>query len=283
MAEEKLRISYSKANCFMRCRKEYFWHYTEGLSPKAKSWPLKLGDITHQLLHGHDKNEIDLEFIQDLNKVTAFATESYPDEEEDQLLELSMQASRLCSGYLHEHKDSELKMIPGETFLEHDMGNYILVGIPDGWARPVDGKLFRLERKTGARIDNHYLSGLKGGLQAAIYDYLTEQLFQEKLHGTIYDMLIKTKEPKFPRSFAKCDRVSIELMLQTIDGVYRDIMAGDYYPSTACFRYNSECPYRVLCAFDSPGTREAHFTCRKEVDDQNTEVNGESNEQANNN
>ena len=279
MENEKLRLSYSKTNCFMRCRQEYFWHYTEGLSPKAKSWPLKLGDITHQLLHGHDKNELDLEFIQDLNKVMGLATESYPEEEEDTLLELAMQASRLCTGYLHEHKDAELTMIPGETFLEKDMGDFTLVGIPDGWARPADGKLFRLERKTGAKIDHHYLSGLKGGLQAAIYDYLTEQLFQETLHGTIYDMLIKTKEPKFPRAFAKCDRVSIALMLRTLDGVYRDIMAGDYYPSTACFRYNSECPYRVLCAFDSPGNRKAHFTRREEVNKPQPIEDGESNDQ----
>lgn len=278
METEKLRLSYSKANCFMRCRQEYNWHYVEGLSPKAKSWPLKVGDIVHQLLHGYDKQEITLEFIQDYQSVINFIKKSYPDEEEDSVLELAAQSSRLCTGYINEHKDAELKTIPGETYLEYDMGNYILVGIPDGWARPSDGKLFRLERKTGSRLDQHYLSGLKGGLQAAIYDFLTEQLFQEKLHGTIYDMLIKTKEPKFPRSFATIDRVSIELMLRTMEGVYRDIMAGDYYPSTACFRYNSECAYRVLCAFDSPGTREAHFTKRKEVDEQEESENGESNE-----
>ena len=279
MNDEKLRLSYSKVNCFMRCRQEYTWHYVEGLTPKAKSWPLKLGSVVHQLLHSHDKQALSLDDIQDYTKVLELIKPEYPDESEDDMIELVAQASRLCAGYLHEHKDSDLKLIPGETFLEHDMGNFVLVGIPDGWARPADGKLFRLERKTGSRIDQHYLSGLKGGLQAAIYDYLTEQLFQEQLHGTIYDMLIKTKEPKFPRSFAKCDRISISLMLRTLEGVYRDITAGDFYPSTACFRYNSECSYRVLCAFDSPSTREAHFTKRKEeASEAEPTENGESNE-----
>ena len=195
--------------------------------------------------------------------------ESYPDEEEDDLLNLVSQASTLCSGYIFKHADSDLKIIPGETMLEVDMKDYILVGIVDGWARPPDNKLFRLERKTGARLDHHYLAGLRGGLQGAIYDYLTESLFQEKINGTIYDMLIKTKEPQFPRNFAKCDRTSIELMLKTLDGVVRDIGRGDFYPSTDCFRYNSECAYRKLCAFDSPGARSAFFTRRKEGEENN--------------
>jgi hypothetical protein len=262
---EKLKISYSKANTFLRCRKEYEWKYVEGLYAKGKSYPLKLGDIVHQLLHGFDKNELTLEDIQDYEKVIDIIKASYPDEEEDDLLQLTSQASALCAGYLHEHKDSDLTIIPGETMLEIDMGDYILVGIIDGWARPPDEKLFRLERKTSSRIDNYYLAGLRGGLQGAIYDHLTESLFQEKINGTIYDMLIKTKEPKFPRNFAKCDRTSMSLMLKTLEGVVRDINRGDFYPSTDCFRYNSECAYRKLCAFDSPGAREAFYTRRKEV------------------
>ena len=262
---EKIRLSYSKANVVLRCGQEYIWKYEEGLSPIGKSYPLRLGSITHTLLHGYDKNEIDLEFIQDYEKVFELAKKEFPEEENDDLLKLTDQASGLCSGYIDEHKDSDIKIIPGETMLELETENYTLVGYIDGWARPSDGKLFRLERKTTAKIDNYYLNGLRGGLQGAIYDFMTEKLFKEKLHGTIYDMLVKTKEPKFPRQFTKCDRTSIALMQQCLEGVVRDIHSRNLYPNPgSCFRYNSECPYRVLCTYDSPGARENFFTKRKE-------------------
>ena len=265
---EKLKLSYSKSKTLLSCGREYELKYEEGLSPKegGKSYPLKLGDIVHQLLHGYDKNELGFQEIKDYNKVIPIILESYPDEEEDALLELTAQASALSAGYLHEHEGDDLKIIPGETMLEVDMGDFILVGIIDGWARPPDNKLFRLERKTAARMDNFYLGGLRSGLQGAIYDYMTEKLFQEKLHGTIYDMLIKTKTPSFPRKFATIDRIAIELMLKTLDGVFKTIKRGDFYPNVNnCFRYNSECPYRKICAFDSPSVRESFFTRRKEV------------------
>ena len=271
---EKLRLSFSKAKTFSRCGQEYIWKYIEKLTPKEKSFPLKLGDITHHLLHENDKGELSLEDIQDYKVVSDIALERYPDDEEDTVLSLTSQASTLCSGYLNEHAGSDIKIIPGESLLEVEMDDCTLIGIIDGWARPPDGKLFRLERKTAARIDNNYLGGLKGGLQGAIYDYITEQLFQEKLHGTIYDMLVKTKVPKFPRTFAKCDRTSIKLMQQYIKGVVKDIKAGDFYPNPdSCFRYNSTCPYRVLCTFDSPSARESFFTKRKEVHDTQDVVN----------
>ena len=264
MTEEKLRLSYSKAQKFKQCRREYDFYYNEGLIPREKAWPLKLGDVVHFVLHMHDKNEIQLEQIQDYNHLLPIIQERYPDEEPDPLLQLVSEASSLCTGYLHEHTNSPWRIIPGETMLQHDMGNFVLVGIVDGWARPDDGKLFRLERKTAKKIDNNYLSGLRGGFQGAIYDFLTEKLFNEKLHGTLYDMLVKTKEPKFPRQPAMIDRTSIELALLTLEGVYRDIQRGDFYPSTECFRYNSTCAYRVLCAHDSPSARESFFTRRKE-------------------
>lgn len=271
MTEEKLRLSYSKAQKFKHCRREYDFYYNEGLIPREKAWPLKLGDVVHFILHMHDKNEIQLEEIQDYNHLMPIIQERYPDEEPDPLLQLVSEASSLCTGYIYEHKDSDLKIIPGESMLQVDMGDYDLVAIIDAWARPHDNKLFRLERKSTKRLDQYFLSGLRSGFQGAIYDYVTERLFEEELHGTIYDMLVKTKEPKFPRQFTKIDRTSIELALQTLDGVYRDIKRGDFYPSTECFRYNSTCAYRVLCAHDSPSARESFFTRRKE-DDAETNV-----------
>jgi len=262
---DKLRLSYSKVNTIRRCGQEYIWKYEEGLIPKEKSYPLKLGDIVHHILHMHDQKEIDVDWVQDFEQVFEMVNERYPDEEPDELLKLTEQSITLCTGYLYAHKDDTVTIIPGETMLEIEYDDYILLGIPDGWARPEDGKLFRLERKTSAKIDNYYLNGLKGGLQGAIYDHITETLFKEPLQGTIYDMLVKTKEPKFPRTFTKCDRTSISLMKRCLEGVVKDIKERNLYPDpNSCFRYNSECPYRVLCTFDSQAARDNFFTKRKE-------------------
>lgn len=277
MTEEKLRLSYSKANTVRRCGQEYIWKYDEGLIPKQKAFPLKLGDIVHFLLHGYDKNELTVDDIQDYKKVFNITKEKYPDDEEDVLLDITSQASTLCSGYLDRYKQDDLKIIAGETMLEVDVGDYILVGIVDAWARPEQNKLWRLERKTAARMDANYLNGFKSGLQGAIYDFLSEALFKEKLQGTIYDLIIKTKIPKYERAYTKCNRTSIDLMLKCLDGVAKDIRNRNLYPDpSACFRYNSECPYRVLCTFDSPTARESFFTKRKEEDAEQSSETGET-------
>jgi CRISPR/Cas system-associated exonuclease Cas4 (RecB family) len=265
-SDNKLKLSFTKVSTFLNCRQKYAWEYIENLTTKDKSRALKIGDIVHQLLHLYLLKELDLEAIQDLNKVLDVVKASYTTEDDLLALEIASESSILVSGYLHEFANDPLDLLPGETILETDMGDYILTGRVDAWARSNDDqKLWRIEYKTTAKTDSHYLQGLKSGLQGAIYDFLSETLFKEELAGTIYNLIVKTKIPKYQRAFTRCNRSAIERMLKTVDGVYRDIQRNDLYPSSKCYSYASECPYKVLCEFDSPGTREAFFTRRKEV------------------
>jgi hypothetical protein len=236
--------------------------YIENLSPKEKAIPLQIGDIVHQLLLKLIINELtpgDLEHLDEL------VTKLYPENSEEVSLDIAIQAGQLINGYLHKYEDDPLTFIPGETILETDIGCCILTGRVDAWARPQDGRLWRVEHKTTGKMDSFYLKGLKGGLQGAIYDFLTEKLFDEPLTGTIYNLLVKTQIPQYHRAYTKCNKFAIERMLKTVEGVVRDIERGDFYPSSLCFGYNKECDFKLLCEYDSPSTRESFYQIRKEV------------------
>jgi len=261
MSGDKLKLSHTKIQTWMHCRQKYVWIYHENLAPLTKSHALKLGDIVHQLLHFWAAKEWSLEDIQDYNKVKNLVQEVYQNDDEDYCLRCASEASTLVSGWINAYgNDPVYHLIPGETTLEHDMGQYILTGRTDAWARDESDLLWRVEYKTAARIDKNYLSGLTTGLQGSIYDYLTETLFNETLQGTMYNMLIKTKIPKFERAMTRCNRKAIDRMLEAVEGTYRSIQRGDFYKSARCYSYGNECPYKVLCEHDSPGARKAFFT-----------------------
>jgi len=273
---EKLKISYTRASTFLHCRQKYHWEYIENLTPIKKSRPLKVGGLVHSLLHTKLVKPHITQF--DVNFTMDAARTDYPGDDEGELASVALEATILVNGYLEKYKDDPLTVVPGETMLEADMGEYTLIGRSDAYARTEDTKLWRMEHKTMSRLDSNYLQGLKSGLQGGIYDYLTERLFNEEVSGTIYNLIVKTKIPNYHRSFTKCDRGAIQRMLQTIHGVHRDIQRGDFYPSSKCYSFASVCPFKVLCEFDSPGAREAFFTRRKEVTDDTELKDGDSTE-----
>ena len=260
---DKLRLSNTKISIWQSCHKKYEWCYVHNLMPKAKAEPLQVGDVVHKLHHLWVLGKLTPSTIETLND---WVVKLYPEDTEEQALEVAAQAANLMKGYLNKYaEDDPLKFIPGETLIEVEFDNYILNGRVDCWVRPADGRLWRVEHKTASKMDSHYLQGLKGGLQGAIYDYLTEQTFKEKVSGTIYNLLIKTQIPQYLRAYAMCDRSAIDRMLKTVEGVYKEIMRGDYYPSSRCYGFNRECEYKMLCDNDNPRVREAFYQERKEV------------------
>ena len=259
---EKLRVSQSRVNTFLSCRVEHRWIYEVGLVPKVKAQPLQIGDIVHRLLHLYYDGRLTAEFTLNLED---FVKDLYPDNIDGEALDVAYEALALLKGYLAKYEeDDPLSIVPGETTLETDMGDYILTGKVDAWARLQDGRLWRVEHKTTAKLDSYYLDGLKGGLQGGIYDFLTESLFEEKLSGTIYNLLVKTKIPQYKRAYTSINRKVIERALMTVEGVVRDIQNGDVYPSSRCFSYNRVCDYKHLCDYDSPEVRENFYTKIKE-------------------
>lgn len=266
---EKLILRSSKVNTFLRCRKRYYWEYVENLSPKDVSMPLQIGSVVHHLLHKFYSGELTPEMISNLQE---YVHSIYP-ESPDMGETVATEAAILVGGYIHRWKDDNIKVISSEVIVEVDMGEYIMKGRVDGIARSIDdSRLWRLEHKTSKRMDSSYLSGLKGGLQGSMYDFLLENLFKEPIAGTIYNILVKTKVPQYDRAFSPRDMGMRKRMFETLENVAKDIKSGNFYPSCNCFDYGRPCEFKPLCDNEDEATKKAFYIQREYSLDNREEV-----------
>lgn len=257
---DKIRLSSSKIETFLSCRNLYKWIYHEGLAPKDKSMPLQVGDFTHRLLHKYRTGKLTPELIQDL---PALIKEAAPENTEDLTFDVAEQAANLVLGYIQRYSnDQTLTFIASEIHLEVEEPDFYLYARVDGLGRTQEGGLWRVETKTTSRLDSAFLSGLKNSLQTGINHYLLKEVMKEKIKGTIFELLVKTKIPQYERSPIPFSQRIVDQCLETARGVSRSIQRGDFYPSMRCFSYNRECEYRHLCNFDSPEVRENFYTRR---------------------
>ena len=259
---EKLRLSNSKVGTFLHCRRAYYWSYVEGLTSKAKAIPLQVGDIVHQLLHKEFEGSLRMEDFQNLDFLVK---DLYPGNDPNINLNVALQAATLVKGYLEKYTLDNIKIISSETHLQWEGPDYFIYGKIDGLCRTQDERLWRLERKTAGKMDTAYLNGLRTGRQAGIYHFLLDQLLEEKIYGTIYDILVKTKVPQYARVPTLTPKKLIERCLETLEGVYKDIKAGNFYPSNDCYTYSRECDYLSLCNHDSPEVRETFYDKKLKV------------------
>jgi len=260
---EKLKLSYSKINTFLNCRMKYHWIYNERLYPKAKAYPLKLGIIVHRMLHLWQIDKLTKEHI---DNIVRDITNTYPETEPAEIQSLAFEATTLVRGYVEKYEESDpLKVVSSEMILELEREDYVLYTRLDGIVRSQDDRLWRWEHKTTKQMNSAYLTGLKGGLQAGIAYIVVANTLPEKVSGTVYNLLVKTKVPQYYRNFVTAERLLVDRTERCITGVVKDIKQGDFYPSLACYTYNSECPYLKLCQQDTPMTREAFFVKREDV------------------
>lgn len=263
----KIRFSHSKLSTWLHCHLRYKYYYLDRLQPKKKADNLQIGIIVHELLDHWNQGKLTAAHLTDLEE---HVQELCPFNESGESLTIAREAARLVVGYVRQYEHDPLKIVSSEAHVQCEEEDYYLYGRLDGLARTADDRLWRLEYKTAKRMDNYYLNGLKAGLQGAIYDYLVEKNFKEKLSGTIYSMLIKTTVPQFPRAFSTINRPGIKRMHETCQGVLRDIQRGDFYPSSGCLNYGRDCDYKVLCDNPTEENKQAFFTIRPP--DQEVEV-----------
>lgn len=254
---DKIKLTHNKVSKFLFCRQAYNYYYNERLVPKGKSTALQVGDIIHQMMHLRYKGELTTDFLAN---IFDYIQSLYPLNDAEQTYTVTNQALTLMQGYMERWGVDNWNIVSSEMWMEVDCGLFILRGKADGFIRAEDNKLWRHEYKTAGKMDSAYLGGLKGGLQGAIYDFLAESTLNEKIAGTLYDLLVKTKVPQYVRAYAGINRAAIDRMHKTVEGVHRDIVNHDYYPSSQCFIYNGVCEYKVLCDFDSLESRQSFFT-----------------------
>lgn len=266
--KDTLRLSYSKTETFLGCRKRYWWIYHEDLTPTGKGKPLQVGDIVHRLRDVFYQGKLTKEHILNLKQTVK---DLFPENSEAQSDEVAFEGGILFKGYLDKLYEQDIKVMHPELVLETKMVEpvtktpFILYSRLDGVCQTPDGRVWRDELKTTGKIDYLYLKGLREGLQTGIALWLADELMDEKLAGTMFNLVIKTKVPDAKRMPAPRQEWVVENAKKTVYGVVRSINRGDFYPTQSeCIGWNRECDYLKLCSNDTPATREAHYQSRTE-------------------
>jgi hypothetical protein len=244
----QLRLSFSGAQTWLTCRQKWYWNYDQNIKRKETSRALQVGGIVHELLH---KFYIQEDLPTDLE---AYIQQEHPENQGPESAMVAKEALTLVLGYLNQYSNDPLTVISSEMKIEvpreePESGQiYNIYVIIDSVVRTQDQRLWRMEHKTTARMDNYYLSGLRAGLQGGIYHYCLNKTMPEPVVGTIYNMLVKTKIPQYARMPVLMESKLAERAIQTFDGVARQIFLGDIFPDAgSCFSFNRECQYLPLC------------------------------------
>lgn len=255
-----LRLSPTKINQFNKCHKAYYWNYKCNLRLKQVARQLQVGGVVHDLSHWYQTGELSPEHIINL---VEFVKQKYKDQ--INAIDIALEAAHLFRGFMNEYADEKLTFISSELPLSYIIEEWDveMYGKPDAWARTEDGRLWKYETKTTSKFDSTYLNGLKKGLQSAFYDYLSEKLMNEKIHGTIYNLIVKTKIPQYHRAFSQKKQNMIDRMLACVEGTAAEIVQCEktkkWYPSCTCLYYNRECDYQMLCEHDSKRVRDEFY------------------------
>jgi len=257
----KIQLSTSRIQTYLHCPKAYDWCYNKNLVPKKTTTALQIGSVVHELLQVFNEGKLDQEFIDHL---PSWVETQYPLIEKEEALNVAAEAANLVLGYLRQYKGDEYEVVSPEVHLELDRGDYILYTRLDNLCRSGDGRLWRGEYKTTSRMDSAYLSGLKGGLQAGIAYLIQKEVMPERVHGTVYSILVKTKVPQYGRMLVPAEKTLLKMTEACVAGVVGCIKDAKFHPSMSCFYYNRECEYLQLCKNDSQMTREAFFEERKD-------------------
>lgn len=261
---KKVRLSNSRVDCYHHCHKKYFWTYIEGYYPVGPpSNPLQIGGILHELKDRWIAKKMPEKLTADW--LVDLINGEYPGNPIDTTREVGFTALGLFNAFLMKEEQMPLQYVSSETIMELECKDYILYTRVDGLARTQDGRLWREETKTTSKMDSAYLSGLKGGLQAGIAYKVMKGTLPEKVAGTIYTILVKTKVPQCERTMIGAEKFLLKMTEDCLKGAIDGIKAERWDPSMKCYPYNRECEYRILCKGATPGIIK-NFYARKEDD-----------------
>uniref|UniRef100_A0A6M3KF08 Putative PD-(D/E)XK nuclease superfamily protein n=1 Tax=viral metagenome TaxID=1070528 RepID=A0A6M3KF08_9ZZZZ len=259
----KLRLSASRCAVYAHCPAKYAWTYQEQLTPKGKARPLVIGSLIHRLVHQQTIGKLpSLKKLQNYDEVV---TKHFPEVQGQEAVSIASEAITLFNGYVHEYESDPLETVSSEMHLEKDMGDYLLYARVDSLRRTQDKRMWRGELKTTSRLDSLYLQGLKGGMQAGISYILLRDSVPEKVYGTVYDLIVKTKTPQYHRSPVLAEHHLSDLTERMLKGVYEGIKNERFHPSMQCISYNRQCDYMPLCRQDSKRVREAFYEHRPDT------------------
>lgn len=261
----KLRLSASRCGVYTSCPKKYYWTYIEHLkvkSPEGKR-NLYIGALVHRLKHQYNIGKLNLTALGQYDQVVK---KVFPEIMNDQeAFSIAQEALTLFDGFIRAFANDPIEVVSSEVHLELDRGPYLLYTRVDELNRTQDGRLWRGEHKTTARTDNAYLKGLKRGIQAGIADIVLEAVMPERVYGTLYNLLVKTKVPQYYRSPILTEKSLRTMTESMLEHVYTGITQERWGCSMNCFPYNRECEFLPLCKHDDPAIRKAFYEYRPDT------------------
>ncbi len=251
---------FTTIDTFQTCRRKYYWFAVRHLQTKTKSNALLFGGAIHDALDTHygEKN---------MPKAIANFKETYKDREGDDLRTVA-NGVKLLEHYavVYEKEPFEVLGKP-ETGFVYPIGEIMYGGrmdLPVRW----DGPIWIVEHKTASVIRAAYFRQFDLEKQVTGYILAAEAFTGEKVMGCLINALEPWKELKRPTAKSKKPEdhfvrypVTRSQMLKdrfklNVQRLVRDILwcekNNEFYEAEkkeACFYYNYDCPYKMLCQF----------------------------------
>lgn len=238
----------SSINMFLKCPKQYEFRHIQGLvlPPKAA---LTLGGAVDTAVTKNLKQKIesktDLAVDDVLDVFSSDFDKRAPDTnwDEDDAGKQKDLGVKMLKVY---HSQAAPKIQPvtvQESFrLETDSG-YALGGTMD----VVDEN--DLIRDTKTSKSAYAEDAVSDSLQAAMYDFAFEAIRKKKARGFTFDVVTKTKEPKYVMCTGTVSAAQRERLFESVSIMHKQIQRGEfqYAPEGAWWCSKSWCGYWHLC------------------------------------
>jgi len=258
MASERI-WDYTTIDMFQRCRKYYYWRIIRQLDTKTVSPALLFGSAIHDAL--------DIYYTEGLDKALAKFRETYVDREGDEIRTVET-GTKLLENYARIYAHEPFKVVgKPEVGFVIPIGDILWGGrmdLPVEWS----GDFWIMEHKTTTKLTGSFFKQFALDKQPTSYILGAETYFNRPCRGCMLNVLEpwkevkrvteKTKKPEdqFLRSPILRSQMLKDRFKLNIQRVVRDILwceANDEFYETelksACFYYNYDCPYRLMCEF----------------------------------
>lgn len=257
---------FTTLDTFQTCRRKYYYFAVRHLQTRTKSNALLFGGAIHDALDIHYLAKKAGE-AGGMDKAIANFEATYADREGDDLRTVN-NGVKLLTNYADVYANEPFKVVgKPETGFVYLIGDILMGGRMDllvEW----DDVLWVMEHKTTSKIGLSYFKQFALDKQITGYIVGAETYTGRKVMGCLVNVLQPWKEVKRVTAKTKTvrdhfmrDPMNRSQMLKdryklNVQRIVRDINwceeNNEFYEAEkkeACFYYNYDCPYRMLCQF----------------------------------
>lgn len=264
----------SAIDCFLKCRKMYYWRMVRNLDTKTTAPALDFGRAIHEAM--------DVYYMEGLAKALDKFREIYKDREGEELRTVENGVKAL-EWYAKVYANEPFKVLgKPEVGFVFPIGDHLWGGrmdLPVEW----DGQLWIMEHKTTGYLNSNYFKQFTLDRQVTSYVVGAEAYLGRKCAGCIINCIEVWKELKRPTvkskkpedHFVRDPMIRSQLLKDRfkldVQRIIRDILwcekENEFYNADkkdTCFSYNYDCPYKMLCQYgEDSKTLERDFVERK--------------------